>query len=139
MKGRRVRAMPYGLGVSINFKNGNQRYYKFVYTGPDVDLMIDAAEELKEEGAKSLYVWLNHGRSGEGHTSVKRFAAMLGEETALNEISHETSTAPSAIVSGGYAVLIEEQNRKSERGIVEQAEIPWIYGVIGLFEKKKGS
>lgn len=136
---RRLRAMNYGLGVSVDFPNGNRRFYKFVYTGADTDAIVEAAADLLAEGAKSVHVWLNHGMAGEGHSNLDRFAAMLGEEEAIRAVSERTGIGQSKLVSGGYAVLIDNDRMRTDEGKSEMAEIPWIWGVVGIFEKGRKS
>lgn len=134
---RKIRVTDYGLGISILFPSGLKRFYKFVFTGPDIDLMIEAAADLFSEGAKQVNVWINHGFSSEGHTELDRFAAMLGDEQALREVSAQTNVPMNLIASGGYSVLIKEDDYESDDFKTKLAEAVWIYGVIGVFETRE--
>ena len=133
---RNIKVTDYGLAISVLFPSGLKRFYKFVYTGADMDAMIDAAADLFGEGAKQVNVWLNHGFSSEGHTELDRFAAMLGDEDALREVSAETGIQAESIKSGGYAVILTEDDFDKEDVSEKIAQASWIYGVIGLFETR---
>ena len=133
---RKIAVTEYGLGISVLFPSGLKRFYKFVFTGPDIDLMIEAAADLFGEGAKQVNVWINHGFSSEGHTELDRFAAMLGDENALKEVSEQTNVPVNLIASGGYSVLLNQEDYDSDDFKTRLAEAVWIYGVIGVFETR---
>ena len=133
---RKIEFTDYGLAISIKFPNGLKRFYKFVYTGSNIDALIDTGTDLLEEGAKVIAVWLNHGVTDQSFSTIQNFAASLGEVEAVREVSERVGIAPNRIVSGGYAVAYEEAEQRKDDGKVELAEVPWIYGVVGTFETR---
>jgi len=138
---RRIEATNYGMSVTVRYNSGVKRRYKFVYTGADRDAMIAAAERLFAEGARQVTVWLNHGRASESQPDALRFAAMIGDEFALSEIRAGSPSLAMTILSGGYAVIPDattpEEGAPEPKERPEKLEaVPWIYGVMGIFETR---
>jgi len=146
VKSRKIAATDYGMSVNVRYQSGVKRFYKFVYTGADRAALIAAADTLFAEGARQVTVWLNHGRASESQPNTERFAAMIGDDDAIEQIEKASPLLASRITSGGYAFTLDKNDelkaktrKRTKRGRETQEDTEtanWIYGVVGIFETR---
>lgn len=140
---RTIRATDYGMSVTVDYETGYRRFYKFVYTGTDFEAMREAAEDLFREGARTVYFWINHGRSSAGYRDIESFEAAIGDDEAREGMSGQAIAQIDTDIS---VKLLQAQNARSEfeQGKITKEDLAlienqmvWIYGVIGFFQIKK--
>lgn len=158
VKTRKIAATDYGMSVTVRYQSGVKRFYKFVYTGANRAALIAAADTLFAEGARQVTVWLNHGRASESQPNTERFAAMIGDDDAIEQIEKASPLLASRITSGGYAMALNakdelrdaedaineltsrSEKRKKKKQIEELRDATesanWVYGVVGIFETR---
>lgn len=115
--------------------------YKFVYVSRrgegQFDALIFAGEKLKADGAIQLHVWTRHGPTINYVATATGLAAMLGDPDAFEEIARELGAAEArGIKSGGFASAFEAAEDEREEDIDEKASVVWVFGVVGLFQRR---